>query len=237
MTEPLHDRQAAERAPRKKSGRKTLTEIFTVARDPTLSPGAKSLWLVYRSYDSGKGAHPGDERVIAHLACTDRTLRRLRGELIETGHLRQKLDGPNPARYWAVLPDPELLKDRTQVSTLSPERPDIGVHPRPDTGVRPTPKDRTQDRTQDRTSMSPHSTLSTLSTSVSSSLRSQETAGRGRPARGNSGGSGERTSTPARCPRCGDRLHDPAWAACMACVRAEAGLPREASRPFQEVAP
>lgn len=87
--------------------RATLRTIFDVLRDPHLEPEEKTLWGLYRSYEgpSGKGAYPGDGLLAEHLDRSPRTVRRLRRRLLELGYLRQKLRGPKPASYRAVLPD------------------------------------------------------------------------------------------------------------------------------------
>jgi len=210
--------------------RQTLTDIFTVARDPSLSPGAKGLWLVYRSYDGrDKGAHPGDELVASHLDCSPRTVQRWRAELIESGHLRQQLDGPKTARYFAVLPDSddtggEALpeEDTTQVAKQGPKRDDTSGDAFGD--------DTTEASPSGTPSPSPHSTLSTLSTSDTPSLRSEVSAGRDRPARGVSLEKETATDKPNRCAECGGLKAAPRLSLCTACRQRGAGLREVAFR-------
>lgn len=86
-------------------GRATLRELFEVFRDPHLEPEEKVLWGLYRSYESpNKWAYPGDELLAEHLDRSPRTVRRLRGRLLEAGYLEQQLRGPKPARYRSVTP-------------------------------------------------------------------------------------------------------------------------------------
>ncbi len=212
------------------NGRQTLTEIFTVARDPSVSDKAFRLWLIYRSYNSGsKGAFCGDERMAAHLECSERTLRRWRSTLLESGHLRRKLDGPRPARYWAVVPEGE--------------RPDKSVPPRTD--------DRTNDRTDDRTDLSvdnysksihtqPAAHPSTVLSTVLSTTPPHPTpsvpslrSGTGDPQDGppserepfgeeETGSAGEGAD---RCPGCSGPRDAPDLSLCLRCYREQASLP------------
>ena len=127
-------------------GRQTITDTFKAARDCDLTEIEFRLWVLYRSYDStGKGAFVSDERIAAHMGKCARTVERARASLITKGHLRQRLQGPNPARHWAVIPA---------------ERPDTSVAPRPDTHV----EDPTLDPTEDPTPVSSIVRRSTEST-------------------------------------------------------------------------
>lgn len=86
-------------------GRKTLTDVFTVARDPNLSEGEKVLWTIYRSYDSGRGAWPSDEKLAEHMDKGVRSVQAYRAKLLRLGYLQQTLRGPRSAVYRAVVPE------------------------------------------------------------------------------------------------------------------------------------
>lgn len=90
-------------------GRATLRAIFELLRRPDLEPEEKVVWGLYRSYESpsGKGAYPGDDLLAEHLDRSPRTVRRYRKQLLDKGFLRQKLQGPQEARYWTQLPERE----------------------------------------------------------------------------------------------------------------------------------
>ena len=86
--------------------RQTLTDIFTVSRDPRLTSNEVRAWILYRSYDSkGTGAWPSDETLAEHMEKGLRTVQAARAGLITKGFLIQKLRGPERARHWAVIPD------------------------------------------------------------------------------------------------------------------------------------
>ena len=87
------------------AGRKTLTEIFRVAREPSLTPLEKVVWLLIRSYDSGHGCWAGDGLLGEHLGRSGRTVERAKASLLEKGYLTRTLRGPNPAKWRAVVPD------------------------------------------------------------------------------------------------------------------------------------
>lgn len=94
--------------------RTTLPDIFAVMRDPNLTDQEVRLWGIYRSYDHGDGAYPGDETIQAHMASVDeqgrrrpkslRAIQTYRASLVAKGYLTRELRGPNPAVYRAVLP-------------------------------------------------------------------------------------------------------------------------------------
>ena len=86
------------------SGTKTLSELFWVMRDPSLSLEEKVLWALYRSYDSGHGAWPGDELLAQHLGRSPRSVQRYRKKLIQRGLLLQQRRGQLPAVCRAVVP-------------------------------------------------------------------------------------------------------------------------------------
>ena len=89
------------------SGRKTLTDIFTVMREPKLTPVEKVVWTILRSYDSGKGAWPSDYLMSGHIDMSDRTVQRARRRLILLGYLTQDLRGQRPSIYRAIVPGGE----------------------------------------------------------------------------------------------------------------------------------
>ena len=206
----------------KKSGRKTLTETFALGRDPAIEPGPFKLWVIYRSYDSGDGAYPGDELVGDHLKVSPRTVQRWRAKLMKSGHLTQKLDGPKTARYRSVLPERDdnggeatPVMETTEVASQETERDDGRGDAYGD--------DMTEASPSDTPTASPHSTLSTLSTPVPS-LRS----GTGDP---QSGPPTHRTPVDRPTDDCTCGASKPAsYRACFACLRAEAGFPAGASR-------
>ncbi len=75
-----------------------------MVRDPRLTVGEKALWLLYRSYDLGKGAWPSDQRVAEHLGVSERSVQDYRAGLKRLGFLVQRLRGPHTATYWPVVP-------------------------------------------------------------------------------------------------------------------------------------
>lgn len=94
--------------------RTTLPDIFAVMRDPNLTDQEVRLWGIYRSYDHGDGAYPGDETIQAHMASVDeqgrrrpkslRAIQTYRASLVRKGYLTRELRGPNPAVYRAIVP-------------------------------------------------------------------------------------------------------------------------------------
>lgn len=89
-----------------RDGRASLKAIFTVARDPDLSAAEARLWMLIRSYEQpdGRGAYPGDEKLAAHMNCSERSVQRYRASLLEKGYLRREFRGSKPSYYWAELP-------------------------------------------------------------------------------------------------------------------------------------
>ena len=81
--------------------------MFAVMRTPFLSPEEKTLWAIYRSYDSGRGAFPGDERIAEHMNRSVRSVQVYRKQLLGNGWLEQRRRGPQPALYRAVIPGPD----------------------------------------------------------------------------------------------------------------------------------
>ena len=86
------------------AGRKTLTDLFAVMREPSLTPKEKVLWALVRSYDSGHGCWASNELLASHLGVCPRTVQRRKAELLRQGYLARELRGPNPAKWWALLP-------------------------------------------------------------------------------------------------------------------------------------
>lgn len=90
----------------KPAKRQTVADAFTVTRDPRITANELRVWLLYRSYDSkGHGAYPSDKTLAEHMDRHPRTVQTARAGLLRKGFLVQKLRGPDPARYWAVIPD------------------------------------------------------------------------------------------------------------------------------------
>lgn len=107
-----------------------------VLRDPHLTPPAKVIYALLRSYAwEGDGCFPGQEALAGHLGGCDRSVRRYLRELEASMLIRTERRGSTSNRYTllALGLRAKRLADRTQVSG----RPS----PRPDTGVR---SDRTQ---------------------------------------------------------------------------------------------
>lgn len=106
-----------------RDGRASLKAIFDVARSPELTAAEVRLWILYRSYEQpdGRGAYPGDELLAKHLDKSPRAVQGYRARLLKLGYLRQKLRGPNPAWYWAILPDEESQPTAKQDQGPSPE--------------------------------------------------------------------------------------------------------------------
>ena len=88
----------------KRDGRTTLEEIFDFFKTPTLSSYEKALWMLYRAYDGGEGAWPGDDVLAAHMDKSVRSVQGYRARLLEAGFLHKKFRGPKPAIYRAVIP-------------------------------------------------------------------------------------------------------------------------------------
>ena len=88
----------------RQNGRTTLRHLFRVMRDAELSCDEKVLWGLYRSYDAGEGAWPGDDVLSAHMSRSVRTVQFHRARLIELGYLLRTMRGPKPAIFRAVVP-------------------------------------------------------------------------------------------------------------------------------------
>ena len=88
----------------KRDGRTTLREIFALFRSSTLSPDEKVLWALYRSYDSGDGAHPGDEVLAEHMGKSVRSVQTYRTQLIARGFLTKEFRGRNPSLFRTAIP-------------------------------------------------------------------------------------------------------------------------------------
>lgn len=89
------------------SGRKSLTDIFAVAREPELSSVEKVVWMILRSYDSGKGAWPCDYTISGYMDKSERTIQRARRRLIDLGYLTQTHRGPKSPIYRPIVPGGE----------------------------------------------------------------------------------------------------------------------------------
>jgi hypothetical protein len=88
----------------KPDGRATLRDIFALVRDSDLSPEEKTLWLLYRSYDTGDGAWPGDDILAEHIGKSVRSVKLYKAKLREHGLLDVEFRGPNPAVHRAIYP-------------------------------------------------------------------------------------------------------------------------------------
>ena len=88
----------------KRDGRTTLREIFALFRSSKLSSEEKALWVLYRSYDSGDGAHPGDEVLAEHMGKSVRSVQTYRTQLIDRGFLTKQFRGRNPSIFRATVP-------------------------------------------------------------------------------------------------------------------------------------
>lgn len=119
------------------AGRKTLTEIFSMAREPSLTPVEKALWLLIRSYDSGMGCWAGDRVLAEHLGMSERTVHRAKKKMLETGYVTRELRGPHPARWKAVIPD-EVM---TTVAKLLAVTDDEARGKSSEASPRPSPSD------------------------------------------------------------------------------------------------
>lgn len=92
---------------RQRDGRATLRDLFQVMRDPTLSAEEKVTWALVRSYERAeRGAFVSVETLADHMDAGVRSVERWRSSLISSGLLvRERLRGPKPAEYRAVLPE------------------------------------------------------------------------------------------------------------------------------------
>lgn len=86
------------------NGRNTIAAMIAVSRHTELSPEARLLWVLYRGYDSGKGAWPSDALLAQTLGKSIRSVKVYRKELLSGGFLQQTLRGPRLPLYRAVLP-------------------------------------------------------------------------------------------------------------------------------------
>lgn len=108
-----------------RDGRATLGEIFIVMRDPRLTESEKVLWCLYRSYDSGNGAWPGDDLLATQMGKSVRSVQAYRAGLIGKGYLAQRFRGPHPAAHNAVVPEqasqnPATLADESLAESCDP---------------------------------------------------------------------------------------------------------------------
>ena len=87
-----------------RDGRATLREMFALVRDSSLTPEEKTLWMLYRSYDTGDGAWPGDDLLAGHIGKSVRSVKAYKARLRELGYLHVELRGPNPAVHRATYP-------------------------------------------------------------------------------------------------------------------------------------
>lgn len=109
-------------------GRQTITEIFLVAQDPTVTPNEFRLWVLIRSHenkDPSKGAWPSDIRLAQEMGKGERTVQTARAGLLEKGYLRQRLMGPDAAHYWAILPPRVSQESAKQESQDSARQEDV----------------------------------------------------------------------------------------------------------------
>ncbi|MFC1791912.1 hypothetical protein ACFL0I_05585 [Gemmatimonadota bacterium] len=91
--------------------RNTLHDIFAAARDDRLTNEELRVWLLFRYHDfKDKGTFVGAETVGLEAGMSRRTVERHRSALVKRGFLTQKLRGPKPAVYKAVIP-PEDYAD------------------------------------------------------------------------------------------------------------------------------
>lgn len=89
-------------------GRRTLEDIFTLARSSLLSSQALHLWLLYRSFDSdGSGSFVVDEKVAADLGFKQtKSVGNYRRELKKKGCLQLvRRRGTLPPIYRAIMPN------------------------------------------------------------------------------------------------------------------------------------
>lgn len=105
----------------KRDGRTTLREIFALFRSSKLSSEEKALWVIYRSYDSGAGAHPGDEVLGEHMGKSVRSVQTYRTRLIDRGFLTKEFRGRNPSLFRTAIPveAPQDSAVQTDVSTAA----------------------------------------------------------------------------------------------------------------------
>lgn len=91
--------------------RNTLHDIFAAARDERLSHEEVRVWLLFRYHDfKDKGTFVGAETLGLEAGMSSRTVERHRSSLVRKGFLAQKLRGPRPALYKAIIP-PEDYAD------------------------------------------------------------------------------------------------------------------------------
>ena len=112
----------------KQNGRTTLREVFAVMRTEELGPVEKVLWGLYRSYDSGNGAWPGDEVLAAHMG---RKVRSCASDMIRVhmcrddvgsrcvGHCLGKDCRPDLLRFFG--PDTGIDNRPTRIVAQQPE--------------------------------------------------------------------------------------------------------------------
>lgn len=139
-----------------RDGRATLRAVFAVMRDGSLSAGARVTWALYRSWDSGDGAWPGDDTMAGVLGVSVRQVQRYRRELMSRKPplLERRLRGPKPVAYRALPPG---------------EREDTGVASREDAGVHSTSRADVRDDIRDDTGVV-QSTGSTGSTDTNAEV-------------------------------------------------------------------
>jgi len=102
--------------------RNTLHDIFAAARDERLTHEELRTWLLFRYHDfKDKGTFVGAETLGLEAGMSGRTVERHRSALIKKGFLNQKLRGPKPALYKAVIP-PEAYADVAKQETGEEEK-------------------------------------------------------------------------------------------------------------------
>ena len=120
----------------KQNGWTTLREIFEVFKGSTLSPDEKVLWMLYRAYDQGAGAWPGDDVLADHMQKGVRSVQRYRSRLLEGGFLLKEFRGPKPASYRAVSPSkaspPSATLEPESLATLGDANPKASPEASPD---------------------------------------------------------------------------------------------------------
>ncbi len=112
-----------------RDGRATLRDVFEIMRDPHLTEHEGRLWALYRSYDTGEGAWPGDDVLAGHMGKKIRSVESYRAGLIQKGYLVGTFRGPPPAAYRAVIP--EAPQDLADLDPRTPVVPDVVPPPDP----------------------------------------------------------------------------------------------------------
>jgi len=85
-------------------GRATLAEIFAAARSGDLTAVELRLWLIVRSYDSGRGCYAATDTLAAEMTLSRRYVESLRSGLVKGGWLNLTFRGPKEPKLRAVTP-------------------------------------------------------------------------------------------------------------------------------------